>query len=92
MHKLGQDNHGCVRIANLGIDYPYIFKARKFACKSLKGRGAASGIRIIYAYYPNEDVIVFGEMYYKGDKEIEDRNRILNNFTKDLRSFPLFVL
>jgi len=31
LHKLGQDNQGCVRISDLGITYPHIYKARKFA-------------------------------------------------------------
>lgn len=77
LHKQGQDNGGCVRIVNLGITYPHIYKARKFACKSLKGTGSRSGIRIIYAYYEEEDKIEFIEIYYKGDKANEDRGRIL---------------
>ncbi|MCK4815051.1 hypothetical protein KA005_04715 [bacterium] len=79
-HKLGVDNKGCVRISDLGISYPEIYKARKFACRSLKGKGAASGIRIIYGYYSNEDAIEFIEMYYKGDKVNEDRQRILKKY------------
>jgi len=79
-HKLGIDNKGCVRISDLGISYPEIYKARKFACRSLKGKGAASGIRIIYAYYKNEDIIEFIEIYYKGDKPVEDRKRIFNGY------------
>ena len=79
-HKLGIDNKGCVRMSDLGISYPEIYKARKFACRSLKGKGAASGIRIIYGYYNNEDAIEFIEMYYKGDKANEDRQRILQRY------------
>jgi len=79
-HKLGIDNKGCVRMSDLGISYPEIYKARKFACRSLKGKGAASGIRIIYGYYSNEDAIEFIEMYYKGDKANEDRQRILQRY------------
>ena len=79
-HKLGIDNKGCVRMFDLGISYPEIYKARKFACRSLKGKGAASGIRIIYGYYSNEDAIEFIEMYYKGDKANEDRQRILQRY------------
>ncbi len=52
------------------------FKVKKFQCKSLKGRGAKSGIRIVYAYYPTEQKIVFLEMYFKAKQENEDRNRI----------------
>ena len=81
-HKLGTDNRGCVRISDLGISYPEIYKARKFACKSLKGKGAASGVRVIYAYYSKEDIIEFIEIYYKGDKANEDRNRILQKYMK----------
>lgn len=75
-HKLNIDNSGVFRIAGLGIDNPPIYKAKKFACKSLKGTGAKSGIRIIYAYYEEKDMIEFVEIYYKGDKENEDRERI----------------
>jgi mRNA-degrading endonuclease RelE of RelBE toxin-antitoxin system len=82
LHKQGQDNGGCVRIANLGITYPYIYKARKFACKSLKGTGSRSGIRVIYAYFEKEDVIEFVEIYYKGDKPNEDKGRILQIYKK----------
>jgi len=75
-HKLKIDNKGVFQISNLGLDYPQIYKARKFACKSLKGTGSRSGIRIIYAYYEKDDIIEFIEIYYKGDKENEDRERI----------------
>ncbi len=56
-HKLNIDNHSIVQIANLGIESPKIYKARKFACKALKGKGAMSGIRVIYAYYLKEDLV-----------------------------------
>jgi len=52
------------------------FKVKKFQCKSLKGRGAKSGIRIIYAYFPIEQKIVFLEIYFKTNQENEDRQRI----------------
>ncbi|MCK5590669.1 MAG: hypothetical protein KAI72_01815 [Candidatus Pacebacteria bacterium] len=74
-HKLNIDNTGIIRISNLGIESPQIYKVKKFACKALKGTGAKSGIRIIYAYYP-DDIVEFVEIYYKGDKANEDRERI----------------
>ncbi|MBU1127149.1 MAG: hypothetical protein ABIH88_00670 [Patescibacteria group bacterium] len=49
----------------------YIIKARLF-CRYLKG----SSLRVIYAYFKQEQKIEFIEMYYKGDKENEDRDRI----------------
>ena len=79
-HKLKIDNRGVYAIPNLGISYPKIYKAKKFACKSLKGKGAASGIRVIYAYYEKEDIVEFIEIYYKGDKANEDRQRILQRY------------
>jgi len=79
-HKLKIDNKGVFQIPGLGINYPKIYKAKKFACKSLKGKGVFSGIRVIYAYYEKEDVIEFIEIYYKGDKENEDRERILRYY------------
>ena len=79
-HKLHIDNKGIFPISDLGIIYPKIFKAKKFACRSLKGKGVTSGIRVIYAYFAQEDVIELIEIYYKGEKENEDRNRILKNY------------
>ena len=79
-HRLGIDNRGVVEIAGLGIQRARIFKAKKFACRSLKGRGAQSGIRVIYAYFTEIDRIELIEIYFKGDKENEDRQRIRERF------------
>ena len=80
-HKLNIDNKGVVRISDLGIEYPKIYKARRFPCRALKSKGAASGIRVIYAHYEKEDIIEFVEIYYKGNKENEDRGRILRHYS-----------
>ena len=69
-------------ISGLGITVPKIYKARKFACRSLKGRGVDSGIRVIYAYWEDKDRIEFVEIYFKGDKKNEDRDRILRNYKR----------
>lgn len=81
-HKLNIDNHGIFPIEGLGIQNPKIFKAKKFACKSLKGKGVRSGIRITYAYFSEEDRIEFIEIYYKGDQENEDKERIKYQYSK----------
>lgn len=81
-HKLRKDNQSIVQIPNLGIDYPKIYKARKFACRALKGTGGNSGIRIIYGYYEDKDKIEFVEIYYKGDKENEDKARLKKYYVK----------
>jgi len=80
-HKLGKDNKGVVPISGLGVGNPKIYKAKRFACKALKGRGGMSGIRIIYAYYEKDDVIEFIEIYFKGDKATEDKQRIIKYYT-----------
>ena len=80
-HKLDIDNKGVVQISDLGIIYPKVYKARKFACRFLKGKGSASGIRVIYAYFEKEDRIELMEIYYKGDKENENRDRILKYYS-----------
>jgi hypothetical protein len=81
-HKQNIDSKAIFHISDLGIHSPKIYKARKFACKALKGKGAQSGIRVIYAYHEEEDWIEFIEIYYKGDKENEDRRRILKYYSK----------
>lgn len=48
-----------------------IVKAR-LACKSLKNRS----VRIIYAYNESTLTFIHIEIYFKGDKENEDRERI----------------
>lgn len=84
-HKHNVDNHGIVSIEGIQIQNPKIFKVLKFACKSLKGKGVHSGIRITYAYFSVEDRIELIEIYYKGDQENEDRERIKNYYCKELK-------
>lgn len=79
-HILNQDNRGIFPISNLGKASPVFYKVKKFSCKSLKGRGVNSGLRIIYAYFPTEDKFVFIEMYFKQDRPMEDRERIRRLF------------
>jgi len=54
-----------------------IVKAR-MACRALRDRS----LRIVYSYFDQEQCIEFIELYYKGNKENEDYDRIkeyLNN-------------
>jgi len=50
-----------------------IIKAR-FFCRYLKSKT----LRLIYAYYSEKGLIEFIEIYFKGNKENEDRERIKN--------------
>jgi len=81
-HRLDIDNKGIFQIPSLQIEEPQVYKAKKFACRALKGKGAQSGIRMIYAYFKDADKIEFVEIYFKGDKENEDRERILRRYKK----------
>jgi mRNA-degrading endonuclease YafQ of YafQ-DinJ toxin-antitoxin module len=67
------------RIDGLKIE-TCVIKVKKIASKSLKGKGVNSGLRLIYAHFEQEELIVFVEFYHKNSKENEDRDRILNNF------------
>jgi len=83
MHHIEKhDVKGLYRIAGLGIKELKIYKATRFSCQSLGG-GSYSGIRVIYAYSEEEndkDKVTLIEIYYKGDKENENRDRILKYF------------
>ena len=67
------------RIDGLGIT-TCVIKVKKIACKALKGRGVNSGLRLIYAYFKEEQKVIFIELFHKNDKENEDRKRIMDNF------------
>lgn len=79
-HKHNMDNNGIVPLAGLGLQSVKAFKARKFACKSMKGKGANSGIRVVYAYFEGENRIELIEIYYKGDQANESRERIKDHY------------
>lgn len=81
-HKLKIDNKGIFEIPDLQIENPKIFKAKKFACRSLKGKGVQSGMRVIYAYFEENDKIELIEIYYKSDKENEDKHRIFKYYRR----------
>lgn len=56
----------------------FVLKAR-FFCRYLKG----SSLRIVYAFRQKETNVDFLEIYFKGDKENEDRKRI-EEYVKNL--------
>jgi mRNA-degrading endonuclease RelE of RelBE toxin-antitoxin system len=66
-------------IEGLGIATP-IIKVKKMACQSLKGRGVQTGLRLVYAYEPEQGRITLIELYHKSDQSNEDRSRILLHF------------
>jgi hypothetical protein len=64
------------RVAGLGFEDPPVFVAKRVACQSLRGSGSNSGIRVVYAWFAAEGRVELIELYYKGDKQVEDKVRI----------------
>lgn len=75
-HLRGLDNASVELMTGFCTDEVKVCKVRKFACKSLKGRGVNSGIRIIYAFLVSTAQVEFIEVYFKGEKGRGDEVRI----------------
>ena len=73
------DNKSVFEISGVGnTSELQFYKVKKFACKSLKGRGVRSGIRLIYALFPLENKVVFLEIYFKAKQKNEKTQRIMS--------------
>lgn len=69
-----------VRISGLGVQTE-IYKVKHFRCKALR-KGARSGIRVVYAYFPDQERIEFAEIYYKEKDDRDcDRRRMLKYYS-----------
>jgi hypothetical protein len=79
-HELNIDNEGIRPLEDVKINKAKIYEAGKFACRAIKGKGAKSGIKVVYAHFEAEKRIELIEIYYKEDKENEDKNRILKYY------------
>jgi mRNA-degrading endonuclease RelE of RelBE toxin-antitoxin system len=80
-HSEGINNESVWLIPKFDKKTIQIYKVKKFACKALKGKGVKSGIRVIYAFYPDQLKIEFLEIYFKekndSDMDYEFVNRYL---------------
>ena len=77
-HIKNIDNGGIFEITGVGSNEDIrLYVLKKFACRSIKGKGVRSGIRITYAYIPKDNLIVYIEIYFKGNKGVEDKERII---------------
>ncbi|MBQ8677043.1 MAG: hypothetical protein IJ529_01075 [Alphaproteobacteria bacterium] len=81
-YEKGQPTTAFVPIEGFCSDDYTSNKVRKFSCMALKGRGAASGIRVIFVWEENKRQITFVEMYFKGDKDNENRERLSDFLNK----------
>jgi len=75
-HLQKLNNHGVFPIPEFCKEPIQILKMKKFACKSLFGKGVQSGIRVIYAFNSESCRVDFIEIYYKGEQTNENRDRI----------------
>ena len=84
-HLQGVNSGAAVPIEGLcSVEKAYLsMKVRKIACRSLKGRGKNTGLRLIYVYKSEGQQVTFLEIYCKADKANEDRARI-KDFIKKL--------
>lgn len=73
-HELNVDNEGIKPVKSLKDGK--IYQAEKFACRAIKGKGAKSGIKVIYAHFENKKKIELIEIFFSQDKDKHDENRI----------------
>ena len=69
------------RITDLGFEKSMIIKLKKFASRSLKGKGSNTGFRLIYSYHRQTELIQFVQIYFKANEANEDKERILRHFS-----------
>lgn len=61
-----------------GLDkevYLPAFVVKSFYCEKMN-KGSKSGFRITFVWNPKKRLIYFTEFYFKGNKDIEDKDRI----------------
>jgi mRNA-degrading endonuclease RelE of RelBE toxin-antitoxin system len=73
LHIHGIDNQSVCKIQGVSSESFDCYVVKKFACRSLKGRGARSGIRLTYVFDPVKKIVYFVEIYYKSDQAVEDK-------------------
>jgi len=78
---VGPRGDSIVRIGNLGssVKHP-VYKVRHFRCRSL-GKGSRSGIRVIFGHKEQDNIVLFVEIYYKGNQKNNNPQRIMKYFT-----------
>jgi mRNA-degrading endonuclease RelE of RelBE toxin-antitoxin system len=72
----GIDNGAVFEIPGFCRPTLKVAKVKKFACKSIKGRGNRTGLRLIFVLHTEERRVVLLQLYFKADQANEDRERI----------------
>ncbi|MBN2465184.1 hypothetical protein JXD38_06140 [candidate division WOR-3 bacterium] len=75
-HEKGLPTGRIERVAGLGFVEPEVYVAKKVPCQAMKGRGARSGLRIVWAWFADEGRVELVEIYLKGGRQVEDKARL----------------
>ncbi len=75
---------GLFKVSGIGFKVDGIYIAKKFACRSLKGSGARSGIRVVYRFNTATGMIEYIEMFHKKEKPMADKDRIKKLYLDNL--------
>lgn len=75
-HLNSIDNNSVFPIPGFCNDEILSCKIKKFASKSFKNKGAKSGLRLIYIFIKKDLKVVLIEIYYKGNKANENKDRL----------------
>jgi hypothetical protein len=82
-HVRGKDNRSIWLVPSLDHENIKVYKIKKFACKSLPGKGVRSGIRVVYALIPQTKGIIFLEIYYKEKDNTDMDYNFAKNFVNE---------
>lgn len=81
LHMMKKENDSCFKIPDFAVEHCVAYKVKKFACRCLKG-GCKSGLRVIYIYQDELNLVTFIEIYHKNDKSNNDYDRLKRFFKK----------
>lgn len=84
-HVHGRDNNSVEVIPGFDRELVKVFKVKKFACKSLHGKGVKSGIRLIYAFFPEGMKVVLLEIYYKTKDDTDMDYGFIKEYFSEVR-------
>lgn len=83
-HVNGIDNNAVELVPKFDFETVKIYKIKKFACKSLFGKGVRSGIKVTYAFYPELMLVEYLEIYYK-EKDSSDMDYVFaKNYCRNI--------
>lgn len=78
-HQAGQSkDDGYVLMSGYATNGCFLYKVKHMTCRALKGKGNRTGLRVIFAYWPESNTFELIQLYFKADNESEDQQRVKN--------------